>query len=202
MENISLPGHLRRYLLAGAVSVSLLVAPATRAFSAGAPGAPQDRKDARTMRDPDLDALDAFLDSTPEVSKDVHQNPSLLNDPNYLSSHPGLDKFLREHPRVREQARQNPGAVLRQEQRWDARGGDINNWQVQELDKFLDKHPQIDQDLRKNPRLASDDSYVDRHPEFKVFLKDHPGVRESLTEHPQIMMNRERRYDKNENERR
>jgi hypothetical protein len=202
MQNIALPGHLHRYLLVGTVTVSLLVAPATLAFAGSASGAPQDRKEAHTMRDPDLDALDAFLDSTPEVSKDVHQNPSLLNDQNYLSSHPGLAKFMSEHPRVREQARQNPGAVLRQEQRWDARGGDINNWQVQELDKFLDKHPQVDNDLRKNPRLASDDSYVDRHPEFKEFLKDHPGVRESLTEHPQIMMNREKRYERNENERR
>src|SRR5512132_428179 len=116
MENTSLPGRCRRYLLAGAVSVSLLAAPAALAFAAGIPGAPQERKDARAMRDPDLDALDTFLDSTPEVSKDVHQNPSLLNDPNYLSSHPGLEKFLQEHPKVREQARRNPGAVLRQEQ--------------------------------------------------------------------------------------
>jgi hypothetical protein len=120
----------------------------------------------------------------------------LLNDQKYIADHPGLAKLLQEHPRVRELARKNPQAVLRQEQRWDSRGGDISAWQVQALDKFLDEHPQIDSDLRKNPKLASDDAYLAKHSQFKAFLQDHPGVRESITEHPQMVMNRERHYDK------
>jgi hypothetical protein len=175
--------------------VAILMTTPMLVYGAGAPAAPQNSKTA--LRDPDLDALDAFLDSTPDVSKDVHQNPALLNDKKYVSDHLGLAKFLQEHPKVREQARQNPQAVLRQEQRWDSHGGDITAWQVQALDKFLDEHPQIDQDLTKNPKLASDDAYVSKHPEFKAFLQDHPGVRESITEHPQMLMNRERHYDKN-----
>jgi hypothetical protein len=181
------------------MSIAMLVTLPYFAYAAGSPAEPQNPNAAKnTLRDPDLDALDAFLDSTPEVSKDVHQNPALLNDQKYVSEHPGLAKLLQEHPRLREQARQNPAAVLRQEQRWDNRGGDISKWQVQALDKFLDEHPQIDQDLRKNPRLASDDAYVDKHPQFKAFLKEHPGVRESINEHPQMLMNRERRYEKSE----
>jgi phage-related protein len=183
-------------MLAGSMLVAALTAVSVPTYAASGPAAPQGAQN--TLRDPDLDALDTFLDSTPEVSKDVHQNPALLNDPNYLSSHQGLEKFLQEHPRVREQARRNPGAVLRQEQRWDNRGGDISRWQVQVLDKFLDEHPQIDRDLHKNPRLASDDAYVARHPQLKDFLREHPGVRESISEHPELVMNRERHYERGE----
>ena len=182
--------------LGSAVLVAALTAGSVPTYAMSGPAAPQGTPN--TLRDPDLDALDAFLDSTPDVSKDVHQNPALLNEPNYLSSHPGLEKFLQEHPKVREQARRNPTAVLRQEQRWDNRGGDISQWQVQVLDKFLDEHPQIDRDLRKNPRLASDDAYVARHPQLREFLKEHPGVRESISEHPELVMNRERHYERNE----
>ena len=187
-----IPGSVGARLLAASMSLATLVA--VPCFASGAPDDPQAAKN--TMRDPDLDALDAFLDSTPEVSKDVHQNPALLNDQKYIADHPGLAKLLQEHPRVRELARKNPQAVLRQERRWDSRGGDISAWQVQALDKFLDEHPQIDSDLRKNPKLASDDAYLAKHSQFKAFLQDHPGVRESITEHPQMVMNRERHYDK------
>ena len=107
MHTNEIRGAVGARLLAAGMSLAMLIT--VPCFGSGAPAEPQAAKN--TMRDPDLDALDAFLDSTPEVSKDVHQNPALLNDQKYIADHPGLAKLLQEHPRVRELARKNPQAV-------------------------------------------------------------------------------------------
>ena len=74
----------------------------------------RDKPDNDTTR-AELGSFDQFLDSHPAVAKDLKQNPNLINNPQYLSKHPGLKDYLQDHPRVREEVKENPGAFMSRE---------------------------------------------------------------------------------------
>ena len=62
------------------------------------------RRSDRDYRDEDLRAdsgLDSFMASHPNVARQLHDNPSLINDPNFVRSHPNLHEYLRDHPEAR-----------------------------------------------------------------------------------------------------
>ena len=62
------------------------------------------RRSNRDDRDEDLRAdsgLDGFMASHPNVARQLHDNPSLINDPNFVRSHPNLHEYLRDHPEAR-----------------------------------------------------------------------------------------------------
>lgn len=79
------------------------------------------------------------------------------------------------------------------------RNDSLNRQQVGEFDQFLDKHPEISEELRKDPSKINDESWVREHKDLAKFLDKHPRVREELKENPSAVMNREKRYEKNEN---
>ena len=154
-------------------------------------------KDNDTTRG-ELRNFDQFLDNHPEIGKELRNNPSLINDKNYLSAHPELREYLSNHPGVREEIKENPKGFLNREARYERSGGDVTRGELRNFDGFLDKHPEIDEQLRKNPGLINDPKYVNDHPELKEFLDKHPGVRAELKEHPKYFMHRERQFDKRE----
>lgn len=57
-------------------------------------------------------ARQAAIDKIEAVENEVEQNPSLLNDPRYLSAHPHLAKFVSEHPEASQLIQQNPRAFF------------------------------------------------------------------------------------------
>ena len=67
----------------------------------------------------ELRNFDAFLDSHPQISKDLQKNPGLLDDQNYLNSHPELRQFLSTHAGVREQVKEHPQIFMRREQNYE-----------------------------------------------------------------------------------
>jgi len=146
----------------------------------------------------ELESFDAFLDSNPEVGRELARNPSLVNDRNFVDKHPNLSRYLQNHPGVREEIRENPQGFMQHEKRFENSGEDITNTELRNFDNFLDSHPQISKDLQKNPGLMDDQNYVNSHPELKEFLSTHAGVREQVREHPGIFMKREQKYEKNE----
>ena len=70
---------------------------------------------------------------------------------------------------------------------------------VKSFDQFLDKHPDIAQELQKDPQKVNDSTYVSSHPELSKWLDKHEKVRAELQKDPSAFMNREMKYDKNEN---
>ena len=66
----------------------------------------------RDIDQADLKAFDQFLDSHPEVEKDLRQNPSLVDDQQFVSSHPGLKEFLESHPKIRKEIKEHPEAFM------------------------------------------------------------------------------------------
>ena len=67
----------------------------------------------------ELRNFDSFLDSHPQISKDLQKNPGLLDDHNYLNSHPELKQFLSTHGGVREQVKEHPEIFMRREQKYE-----------------------------------------------------------------------------------
>ena len=62
------------------------------------------RRSDRDYRDEDLRAdsgLDSFMASHPNVARQLHDNPSLINDPEFVKNHPNLHEYLRNHPDAR-----------------------------------------------------------------------------------------------------
>ena len=67
----------------------------------------------------ELRNFDAFLDSHPQMAKDLQKNPGLLDDQNYLNSHPELRQFLSTHAGVREQVKEHPEIFMKREQKYE-----------------------------------------------------------------------------------
>ena len=162
-----------------------------------------DRDDVVTRQQ--LAAFDSFLDSHPELAEQLRQNPSLVNNEEFVENHVALQQYLQQHPEVREQISQNPNGFMRQEQRFDrredqARDRDITRGELVNMDRFLDSHPEIAEQLRSNPSLVNNEEYVENHPALQQFLASHPGVREEIRENPNGFMSREQNFDRREDQ--
>ena len=150
-----------------------------------------------------LASFDSFLDSHPEVAEQVRQNPSLVNNEDFVEAHPALQQYLQQHPEIREQISQNPNGVMRQEQRFDrredqTRDRDVTHQELVNMDRFMDSHPEIAEQLHKNPSLVNNEEFVEKHPALQQFLASHPGVREEYKENPNGFMSREQNFDRRE----
>lgn len=166
--------------------------------------APQTQDSDTTRRQ--LAEFDRFLDSHPEAASQLRQDPSLVNNPEFVENHGELQQYLQQHPEVREEIKENPNVFMRQEQRFDrrddVRDGDVTRGQLANLDRFLDSHPEIAEQLRRNPSLANDRTFVKNHPALQEFFEQHPGVREEVRENPDGFMHQEQRFDRREDARR
>ena len=148
----------------------------------------------------ELTNLDAFLDSHPEVAEQLRKNPALVNDRDFVRTHPALQEFLQTHGGAAQELRQNPNAFMQREQRFDQREDgqrdqDMTRGQMAGMDRFLDSHPEIAEQLRKNPALVNDKKFVQSHPALQSYLQQHPEVREEFRENPNAFMQQEQRFD-------
>src|SRR6267154_2781619 len=153
--------------------------------------------------------FDAFLDAHADIDTQLRANPSLLKNGEFLEAHPQLQSFIDQHPQVQTQVGQNPSLVMERERRYDANESrrnnpnpDLTRQQVSTMDQFLDKNPNVDRDLRRNPGLVNNAGYLQQHPELQTFLNQHPNVKEEIAENPRYFMQRENRFDAQEQSRR
>ena len=148
----------------------------------------------------ELANMDRFMDNHPEISEQLRKNPSLVNNEEFVESHPALQQFLASHPGVREEMKENPNVFMHREQRFDAREDsrdrDVTRGELANMDRFMDSHPEIAERLRKNPDLVNNKEFVEDHPALQKFLASHPGVREEYKEHPDSFMRTEQRFDR------
>ena len=56
----------------------------------------------------DLREFDEFLAQRRPIAIDLQRNPRLIDDNNYLNSHPDLRDYLNSHPQIRQAFRNNP----------------------------------------------------------------------------------------------
>ena len=167
------------------------------------------QSDERNMEDRDRDSatrqelarFDQFLDSHREVAEQLRKNPTLVNDPAFVKTHPALQAYLQDHPRISQQLASDPNSFMRQEERYDRREDNNFDARRQELarfDQFLDSHKNIDTQLRKDPSLINNEQFLKDHSELQSYLQDHPRTREAITQDPNGFMRSEERYDRRE----
>src|SRR6201981_636511 len=146
-------------------------------------------QNAQTAHDSDitrqeLARFDEFLDSPREIAEQIRQNPSLVNNDQFVKNHPALQTFMQQHPSVREELKENPKAFMHEEARYDRREDQRMHEERIHFDHFLDSHREIAEQLRKNPKLINDEAYVKGHPELQTYLQDHPEFREAVRRDP------------------
>jgi phage-related protein len=80
-----------------------------------------DRRDDDTNRR-ELASFDGFLDSHPEISRQLSKDPSLAKNEEYLENHPELREYLKTHTGVQQQLAQNPQAFMNSMKQYDNSG--------------------------------------------------------------------------------
>ena len=166
----------------------------------------ENRFDRRDTTLTELANMDRFLDSHREIAEQLRKDPSLINNRQWVESHPAMQEFLQTHPGVREEFRENPNAFMRREERFDRREDarddhDTTRRELASMDRFLDNHQEVAEQLRKDPSLIDNRQWVENHPALQQYLQSHPEVREEFRENPNAFMQAEMRYDQREDQR-
>src|SRR5215469_8865662 len=158
----------------------------------------QDRN--RQDRDPDvtrreLANMDRFMESHPEVAEQLRKDPSLVDDKRFVGNHPALQEFLAQHPFVREEYKENPNGFMRQEQSFDRqqdsfmrRDRDVTRDELASFNEFMGDHNKIASEVSRHPSLATNEEYLENHPDLQQYLASHPKVQEGLRENPESFM--------------
>jgi GrpB-like predicted nucleotidyltransferase (UPF0157 family) len=131
--------------------------------------------------------MEQFMNSHPEIAEQLRKDPSLVDNKQFVESHPGLQQFLADHPGVREEYKEHPDAFMRDEERFDRREDRDHPRVAGELasfNDFLGSHDRIAAELSKNPSLANNQEYLENRPELRDYLKANPQVHQELSENP------------------
>ncbi|MGA8553301.1 MAG: hypothetical protein WB630_02690 [Candidatus Acidiferrales bacterium] len=158
----------------------------------------------------DLADFGRFLDGHREIAEQVRKDPSLLDNREFVQSHPALQEFLQNNPGVRDQLRRDPNAFMRQEDAYqrdanafdrdaDRRDRDADRRELADFDRFLERHREIAEQVRRDPSLLDKREFVQNHPALQNFLQENPGVRDELRQDPNAFMRQEDRFDRSEN---
>jgi len=126
--------------------------------------------------------VDNYLTNHPTVANELHNNPSLVNDPTWLAKHPELHNYMNNHPGLQKAAAANPASVVNRADR-SALGRDHAD--LNKTDTYLSHHPEIKEQLAKNPKLIDDPKYLATHPGLDKELADHPEIRNEAMAHPE-----------------
>ena len=208
---------LRRFhkltLVLGAATVTLLCVPCP-VYAQSSPQqdrqavpAPPDRQtpqsDDITRRD--LARFDQFLDSHREIADQLRKTPSLIDDPQFVQSHPELNTYLQEHPSVKQEIIERPDTFMRLEDLYahdaNLRDRDAAE-QGRDQDRDADRRDMAnrdpdrrdaggqdrDADRRDGPNRSDDRGDV---ASFDRFLDGHREIAEQVRKDPSLVDNRD-----------
>lgn len=143
---------------------------------------------------PEIGSFETFLNSHPKTAGELQANPNLINDPQWMRNHQGLEEYMSNHPEVRADVHENPGAFVNNggHWNWSNPGYRTNNRAVGNFDTgYLNEHPEVSQQLARNPGLADNPQYLSAHPGLQGYLNAHPNVHYDLEHHPDRFMSKE-----------
>jgi hypothetical protein len=136
-----------------------------------------------------------YLDEHPEVAGRLARDPRLVDNPQFLATHPGLDEYFKNHPEIRAELQHHPDRFMARERYYENRGGWDRAHPLASTDRYMDSHPEVAQQLNRNPALVDDPKYLANHPGLHEYLQTHPVARRDWKSHPFRYMAAERRYD-------
>ena len=165
-------------------------------FERGQGGQDQMGRDQR-----ELASFDHFLSDHREIAEQLRKDPSLVDNSQFVKTHPALQTYLQDHPEVRTALKDNPSGFMQQEARYQnyengANGqngayrdrNSMNNNHSASFGQFLGAHASISDQLSKDPWLVKRQDYMQDHPELQSYLNDHPEVRQDLMADPQTFV--------------
>src|ERR1700735_811645 len=189
-------------LLVGVATLLWLPGPA-RAQSVTTQDRQQDRQAVQNNDDitrRDLARFDQFLDSHREDAEQLRRTPALVDDPQFLQSHPQLNEYLEDHPSVKQEISQKPDTFMRLEDLYrrdpNARDRDIGGGRDRD-DSARDRDADRDREDRDARDRDRDDSRQDRDAErreaanFDRFLDEHREIGEQVRKDPSLVDKRE-----------
>jgi len=134
-----------------------------------------------------------YLDQHPEVAKQLAANPSLVDNGQFMASHPGLREYLEDHPTIRADLKQHPYKFMSREDQLDSREAyNPPPGLAKQFDNgYLDQHPEVAKQLAANPSLVDNAEFMANHRGLHKYLIDHPELRADLKAHPYRFMDRE-----------
>ncbi len=139
-----------------------------------------------------------YLRSHPDVGQQLAANPALVDNPQYMNSHPQLQEYLQNHPEIRQDIKEHP-------QRFMSREDQLNGWHhapyygahpLSNTDSYFDQNPQLQQQLSQNPKLVDNPQFMASHPGLHEYLQTHPYARQEWRSHPYKFMQHENQYGK------
>jgi hypothetical protein len=137
-----------------------------------------------------------YLDEHPEVAERLARNPHLVDNPQFLANHPGIDQYFKNHPEVREELQNHPDRFMARERHYENHGEHNGPHPLATTDRYMDSHPEVAQQLQKNPALVDNSKFIANHPGLHEYLQNHPTARRDWKSHPYRYMAAERHYDK------
>ena len=75
--------------------------------------------DSQDGRRADLARFDWFLDSNPEIRRELIKRPDLINKHEYLQHHPRLRELLEQHPGLRDELKDHPREFMDRESHFE-----------------------------------------------------------------------------------
>jgi len=171
-----------------------------------------DRTEGGDITRRDVVEMNRFLDDHREVAEQLRKDPSLIDNREWVASHPALQEYLQSHPAVRQAFRSDPNAFMHDEERLDQRerdrydrrdydrreadrtsanpydGDERNRGELTGFGQFLGSHTSVADELSRDPSLANNREYLESHPELNDYLKAHPTMSQQLAANPQAVM--------------
>lgn len=145
---------------------------------------------------PETDTMEHYLTNHPKVADELHNDPSLINNPQWLAKHPVVQNWMNNHPNVKADAVNNPNAFVNHTEKetlnTDRRA--MNN-----TDDYLAKHPALAKQLNENPKLIDNPQFLAAHPSLQNYMNEHPNIANEWRAHPDAFADAARadeRYNK------
>jgi hypothetical protein len=140
--------------------------------------------------------MEHYLNNHPKVADELHNDPSLINNPQWLSQHPVVQNWMNKHPNVKEDAATNPKEFVNHTEHETL---NTDRHALNSTDDYLSKHPALAKQLNENPKLVDDPKFLADHPSLNNYLKEHPGTADEWKSHPNTFADAARaneRYNK------
>jgi hypothetical protein len=129
----------------------------------------------------ETNTMDRYLNSNPRIAQQLHNDPSLINNPQWLADHPKVQSYMNSHPSMKNDAANNPAGFVNHTERHDL---NADHKALNGTDNFMRDHPKVAQELKSDPKLIDDPKYLADHPGLDDYLAKHPAVRREAMAHP------------------
>jgi hypothetical protein len=142
----------------------------------------------------ELRSFDGFLRNHPWIAQKLREQPSRVNDKDFVNDNNELKEWLRDYPAAAQAFRADPRGFMERERSFQSSGGGSDFGNAASFDAFLQEHRWIADKLWEQPSRVNDEDFVNGNPELKQWLREHPAAAHAFHSDPKGFMERERSF--------